>query len=163
MQTRPPAGNDGMLIATFLLGNGTFGIDAHQVQEVSRLGELTTVHHAPHYVLGIRNLRGRIVTVLDLQARLGLGRVTKHAQNRILIVDVIGEPIGLLVDQAGDTLACGADDIVPPPPNLHGVQSQYLLGVCRGSERLVALLDLPAVLRAEAEDKSAAPPAATLA
>jgi len=136
------SGDGGLLIATFVLGEAVFGIDAHQVQEVARLGDMTPVHHAPPYVVGIRNLRGRIVTVIDLKTRLELGHVATGPNNRILIVDCQGEPLGLLVDRVADAVAADADSMAPPPPNLHGVQSQNLRGVVRGNDRLVALLDL---------------------
>jgi purine-binding chemotaxis protein CheW len=138
-----------LLVATFLLGEAAFGIDAQQVQEVARVGDITPVHHAPPAVVGIRNLRGRIVTVIDLRERLGLGPVQAGRSNRILIVDSFGEPIGLLVDSVGDTIETSPDSLSPPPPNLHGVQSRKLMGVCRGSDRLVALLDLAPVLQPE--------------
>ena len=61
-----------LLIATFLLGEEcVFGIDASMIQEVIMVGELRPVRHAPAYVAGIRNLRGRIITVIDLSVRLG--------------------------------------------------------------------------------------------
>jgi purine-binding chemotaxis protein CheW len=138
-----------LLIATFLLGDAAFGIDALEVQEVARVGDITTVHHAPPDVVGIRNLRGRIVTVIDLRSRLGLGSVVPARDNRILIVDCQGEPIGLLVDSVADTIATSPEMLAPPPPNLHGIQSRKLRGVCRGGERLVALLDVGKVLRPE--------------
>jgi purine-binding chemotaxis protein CheW len=138
-----------LLIATFLLGDAAFGIDALEVQEVTRVCDITTVHHAPPDVVGIRNLRGRIVTVIDLRSRLGLGTVSPSRDNRIFIVDWQGEPIGLLVDSVADTMATGSETLAPPPPNLHGVQSRKLRGVCRGGGRLVALLDLGQVLQSE--------------
>ena len=107
------------------------------------------VHHAPPDVVGIRNLRGRIVTVIDLRSRLGLGKVASGPDNRILIVDWQGEPIGLLVDCVADAIEIRQDTLAPAPPNLHGVQSRKLRGVCRGGERLVALLDLGPVLQFE--------------
>jgi purine-binding chemotaxis protein CheW len=136
---------DGLLVATFLLGDAVFGIDAHQVQEVARVGDMTPVHHSPPYVIGIRNLRGRIVTVIDLRVRLELGHVAMGPSNRILIVDCQGEPLGLLVDRVADAVEANPDSLAPPPPNLHGVQSQNLRGVIRGNDRLVALLDLNAL------------------
>jgi len=141
------AGED-MLIATFQLGGdgGVFGIDATLIQEVVMVGELTPVRHAPDYVAGIRNLRGRIITVIDLCVRLGLGAVEAGAENRILIADWKGEPVGLLVDQVADAVAIGPEDLEPSPPNLHGMQMQNLLGVFHCGERLAALLDLAAVL-----------------
>ncbi len=69
--------------------------------------------------------------------------------NRILIVDWQGEPIGLLVDSISDTISVGPADITSPPPNVHGIQSRNLRGVCRSGERLVALLDAGIVLQLE--------------
>jgi purine-binding chemotaxis protein CheW len=139
--------DDSQLVATFLLGKAAFGIGAAQVQEVVRLGDITPVHHAPPYVVGIRNLRGKIVTVIDLRARLDMGIVDGGAESRILIVDWQGEPIGLMVDSIADTISVNPADIMPPPPNVHGIQSRHLTGVCRSGERLVALLDHGAVLQ----------------
>lgn len=138
---------DGLLVATFHLGDAVFGIDAQQVQEVTKVGELTAVHEAPPEVVGIRNLRGRIVTVLDLKARLQLGRVERSVVNRILMVDWQGDQVGLLVDSVADTITARPEEMAPPPPNLHGVQSRHLLGVCRGAGRLVALIDHVALLQ----------------
>ena len=83
--------DDSQLVATFLLDKAIFGIDAQQIQEVVRTGDITPVHHAPASVVGIRNLRGRIVTVVDLRARMELGCTSIGSENRILIVDWEGE------------------------------------------------------------------------
>ncbi|HUA97926.1 MAG TPA: chemotaxis protein CheW [Terracidiphilus sp.] len=138
---------DELLTATFeLRGEGVFGIDATLIQEVVMVGEITPVRHAAEYVAGIRNLRGRIITVIDLGVRLGLGPVETGPESRILIADWKGEPVGLLVDRVADAMALDAGDLEPAPPNLHGVQMQKLRGVFRSGERLAALLDLAAVL-----------------
>lgn len=144
--------DSGLLVASFHLGDAVFGLDAQQVQEVAKMGDITRVHHAPEDVVGIRNLRGRIVTVIDLRTRLKLGQVEENAANRILIVDCQGEPIGLLVDRVADTLATRVEDLSPAPPNLHGVQSRNLRGVCQGGGRLVGLLDHVALLQSEEDD-----------
>jgi purine-binding chemotaxis protein CheW len=140
-----------LLIATFQLGgdDGFFGIDATLIQEVVMVGELTPVRHAPAYVAGIRNLRGKIITVIDLCVRLGLGYVEIGPESRILIADWKGEPVGLLVDRVDDAIALEADGLEPAPPNLHGLQMQKVRGVFRSGERLAALLDLAAVLGAD--------------
>jgi purine-binding chemotaxis protein CheW len=148
--------DDAFLVATFLLGNAAFGISAAHVQEVVRVGDITPVHHAPASVVGIRNLRGRIVTVTDLCSRLELGIVSISPQNRILIVDWQGEPVGLLVDSIADTISVNQADIVPSPPNVNRCQAKYVLGVCRSGERLVALLDPSAVLQPEDQSNSMA-------
>jgi len=137
-----------LLIATFQLGNhdGIFGIDATLIQEVVMVGELTPVRHALDYVVGIRNLRGRIITVIDLSVRLGLGYVAIGPESRILIAGWKGESIGLLVGRVADAIAVETSDLEAAPQNLHGVQMQKLLGVFRSGQRLAALLDLSAVL-----------------
>ncbi len=142
---RQSSGDD-LLVATFLLGGGTFGLDTAIIQEVVMVGEVTPVHHAPAYVAGIRNLRGRIVTVIDLKMRLELPLADRSSENRILIADWKGEPVGLLVDSVQDTVEIGTGDLLPPPPNLNGVQMQKLIGVFRCGDRLAALLDPIAVL-----------------
>lgn len=152
-----PEIEEDLLIATFQLGgdDGFFGIDATLIQEVVMVGELTPVRHALEYVAGIRNLRGRIITVIDLCVRLGLGCVEIGPESRVLIADWKGEPVGLLVDRVADAIAVPAGELEPAPPNLHGIQMQKLRGVFRSGERLVALLDLCAVLGAD--DRAAKP------
>jgi purine-binding chemotaxis protein CheW len=146
-----------LLVATFQLGDndGVFGIDATLIQEVVMVGELTPVRHAQPYVAGIRNLRGRIITVIDLCVRLGLGAVEIGPESRILIADWKGEPVGLLVDRVADAVTVEAGGLENAPPNLHGVEMQKLLGVFSSGERLAALLDLTAVL--DTDDRAGKP------
>lgn len=149
MSTSTHALSDSLMVASFRLGGATFGIDGQQIQEVAKVGEITPVHHAPADVVGVRNLRGRIVTVIDLAARLELGSVVPSPANRVLIVEWQGEPIGLVVDEVGETLTVRPEDCVPPPPNLPGVQSQVIRGVFRSEAQLVAVLDHVAMLQPE--------------
>lgn len=142
------AAEEDLLIATFQLGDCVFGLDATLIQEVVMVGELTPVRDAPDYVAGIRNLRGRIITVIDLRVRLGLGFVEVDRESRILIADWKGESVGLLVDRVADAISMDARNLEGAPPNLHGVQMQKLRGVFRSGGRVAALLDLNAVLGA---------------
>ena len=114
-----------LLVCTFVLGNeGAFGIDATSIQEVVMVGEITPVRHAPAFVAGIRNLRGRIVTVIDLCVRLGLGSVRVSPESRVLIADWKGEPVGLLVDRV-------AEAVVLEPGGLERAPSNLSVGKCR--------------------------------
>jgi purine-binding chemotaxis protein CheW len=153
---------EGGLYATFLLAGAVFGVSAQQVQEVVRPGAITPVHHAPPFVLGIRNLRGKIVTVIDLAVRLDLGSAEVGPDTRVLIVDWQGEPVGLLVDSVSDTITIDAGHLEAPPANVHGVQSRHLRGIHRGPERLVAVMDLGAVLQPEEGPGSAEGPHASV-
>jgi purine-binding chemotaxis protein CheW len=141
--------NDALLVITFMLGDAAFGITASYVQEVARVGDITPVHHAGAEVVGIRNLRGRIVTVIDLCTLLGLGSINSGPENRILIVESMGEPVGLLVDCISDTISVNPGQIQPPPSSVPGNQGRNLLGVWHSGERLIALLEPSSVIMAD--------------
>jgi purine-binding chemotaxis protein CheW len=126
------------LLATFVLRNSLFAFDASRVQEVIRLGAVTCVRHAPEDVAGVINLRGRIVTLLDLGHMLGFGKAETSRDSRIFIVEDRGEFLGLLVDQAGDVIEA----------NLSATQARFFRGVQRFEGRVIALLDLNVLLPA---------------
>lgn len=140
---------DHSLLIVFALGNGLFGIKADLIQEVVKVSAMTPVHHAPDYIIGIRNLRGRVVTLLDLQLRLGLGASMTHVENRILIIEWQGEPVGLLVDRIVDTIPLDSARVEQTPANLPISQEQSLQGVVRHDDRLIALLNMDTLLGVE--------------
>ena len=130
------------LITTFALRDTCCAIDALQVQEVIKLGHVTPVRHAPADVVGIVNLRGRIVSVLDLGMKLALPPIVPAPGNRVLIVEDRGETVGLLVDAVSDVVELDGTALEPPPPNLCGIQGDVITGVTSEAGQLVALLDL---------------------
>lgn len=138
---------DELMILGFMLGDASFGVDARLVQEVVRVGEITRVHGTPPSVLGIRNLRGRIVTVLDLAQHMELGVATRGPDSRLLIMDADGEAIGFLVDLVTDASALAKESIGPLPASLDPAMRSRLTGVWRDGERLVALLDSKALFQ----------------
>ncbi len=149
MSERRAETSENQLLITFDLGESVFGIPSDQVQEVVKPSAYTPVHHAPDYVLGIRNLRGRVVTLVDLCRRLNLGAVEGGLGNRVLIVDWQGETIGLLVDRIADTIDLDRDDVEPMPSNVEAAQSGRLSGIFRQGQRTVTILNLDAVLQVE--------------
>jgi purine-binding chemotaxis protein CheW len=134
-----------LAVACFV-GSALFGVDAEPVQEIVRVGHITPVHHAPEYVVGIMNLRGRIVTVIDLGLKLELERTNITPESRILIVEWKGEQVGLLIEQEGGVVAVDRSTMRTPPENVRGVHSTLLEGVFLTDGHLMALLDLTAVL-----------------
>ncbi len=138
-----------MLVSTFFLGEAAFGLDTAYIQEVVRVGGITPVHHAPPYILGVMNLRGRIATVIDLGIKVELGPTEIRDSSRILILDWEGEQFGLLVEYVADAISIDRIDIKPAPENVRGVQGRYFKGVFETQERLIALLDTSAVLALE--------------
>jgi purine-binding chemotaxis protein CheW len=140
------------LISTFYIGDALFGIDALEVQEVIPLGNLTPVHHAPETISGIINLRGQIVTIMNLAARLGMETNADESMGHILIAAWQGENVGLLVDRVADVVPAEMDDLAPIPANISAAQQRFLKGVCVADQRLVAVLDIDVVLGEEIDE-----------
>lgn len=134
------------LLATFQIGNSLFGLDTNFVQEVLLLKEKTCVYHAPEAVWGIINLRGKIVTVIDLGRKLGLPADPEGSDQRILITPWMGEQVGLLVDGVSDVLSLDPNHLEEIPPNIAENFRQYLTSIYRKEDNLVSILNLEAVL-----------------
>lgn len=133
----------------FYLGEALCGIDINLIQEINKQIAYTKVPHSPDYVLGIMNLRGRIVTIIDFGKKLGLGNTKVTEATRIIIVNSQEEQIGLMVDKITDVITGKWDEVSPPPANIKGIQGRYFLGVCKVKGKLVALLNVEEALADE--------------
>lgn len=130
-----------VLLATFFVRETLCALDAAGVQEVIRLGPVTPVCYAPEEVLGIVNLRGKIVTIIDLGRRLGFAKAVPAKDSRIFIIEDRNEFIGLLVDRVDEVVEVERDGWQSPPANVNSGQARYFKGVCRAHGRVVTLLD----------------------
>jgi len=129
-----------MQLATFYLGDLRFGVDILEIQEINRQRDLTLVPHTPCHVRGVINLRGEVVSVLDLRTILGLGRIEFERQTRNIILRPDGEPVGLLVDRLSDVLSIDANQLDPAPANISGVDARFMLGVHQLDSELIVVL-----------------------
>jgi len=142
------------LVSTFYVGGTLMGVNAMNVQEVVQLNNLTPVHHASPYIAGIINLRGQIVTVVNLKERLEITPLEDQVAREIFIVSVQGENIGLLVDEAADVIPADLESLAPLPANMSAKQQRFLKGVFQNETRPIAILDINPILDVE-EDESA--------
>ena len=144
------AKTSGVLLATaFHLRDALCALDTEIVEEVVRLRGTTAVPHAPAYVLGVMNLRSKIITVIDLGKKVELGATQPDDESRVYIVRDREELVGLLVDRAADVIELEADRLERPPANVRGIEGRFFRGVGRTGGRLVAVLDPAAVLSHE--------------
>jgi purine-binding chemotaxis protein CheW len=132
------------LLATFYVRNSLYALEAAVVQEVVRLGALTPVHYAPPEVVGVINLRGRIVTVLDIGLKLGLAAIAPGKDARVFIIDQRDESIGLLTDRVSEVVETDGTNIDPLPANIPQHQARFFRGVCRTGGRVITWLDASA-------------------
>jgi purine-binding chemotaxis protein CheW len=136
-------------LATFFLDREEYGVDVRQVQEIRRLSEITTVPRAPDFIRGVINLRGRILPVLDLKRKLGLGEVVAQRATRIVVVRVGERLLGLLVDGASQVLKVPVSRIEPPPEEVQEKGGDYIRGVAKLEDRLIIVVDLGRLLAHE--------------
>ena len=138
--------NTSTLISTFFLGETVWGIDTLDAQEVIRVSEITKVNNAEDYIIGIINLRGKIVTVIDLSNKLGLGKSTIGKASRIVIVEWNGEHIGLLIDSISDVIDIEKKYLTSAPAAMHGTRGGYIDSVYQADQKLIAILNIKSVL-----------------
>jgi len=136
-------------LATFYVGKALCGMDILQIKEINKLMDRTTVPQAPDYVLGILNLRGQIVTIIDLAKKLGLGTDEKLVDPRNIIVNSHDGSAGILVSRIGDVYEMPADKMEKPPANMHGIQGAYFAGAFKTDTVLIGVLDIDKVLSLE--------------
>jgi purine-binding chemotaxis protein CheW len=141
---------------TFRLEGETYGINVMQVQEVLRYTEIAPVPGAPSYVLGIINLRGNVVTVIDTRSRFGLhsGEITD--QTRIVIIEADKHVIGILVDAVAEVVYLRQSEIETAPNVGNDESAKFIQGVCHKNGQLLILVELAKMLSdvewAELED-----------
>lgn len=134
---------------TFRLGDETYGINVMQVQEVLRMTEIAPVPGAPHYVLGIINLRGNVVTVLDTRARFGLEARETDDATRIVIIETEGHIVGILVDSVAEVVNLRGSEIETAPNVGNSESSRYIQGVYSRDGGILILVDVNKLLSAE--------------
>lgn len=130
----------------FKLDNETYGINVMQVQEVLRYTEIAPVPGAPDYVLGIINLRGNVVTVIDTRSRFGLNSVEVDDSTRIVIIEAEKQVIGILVDSVAEVVYLRRSEIDNAPNVGTEESAKYIQGVSNRDNELLILVDLDKLL-----------------
>jgi purine-binding chemotaxis protein CheW len=128
--------------ATMSIADQLFGIPVLQVQDVLSPQRIARIPMAPACVAGVLNLRGRIVTAIDVRRRLGLPRSEAVGKEMSIVVEHNGELYSLLVDQVGEVMVCPTDHIGPNPPTLDPVWQELSKGIVQLDDRLLVILNV---------------------
>lgn len=141
--------NPVMRWVTFRLDKEKYCVNVMQVQEVLRITEIAPVPGAPSYVLGIINLRGNVVTVVDTRRRFGLSPKDNDEASRIVIIEVNSNVIGMLVDSVADVVDLHKSEIETAPNVGTDESSKYIQGVASRENELLIVVDLNKFLSEE--------------
>jgi purine-binding chemotaxis protein CheW len=138
---------------TFRLQEETYGINVMQVQEVLRYTEIAPVPGSPDYVLGIINLRGNVVTVIDTRARFGLPPAEVNDNTRIVIIEAEKQVIGILVDSVAEVVYLKQSEIDNAPNVGTDESARFIQGVANREGELLILVDLNKLLNDDEWDE----------
>ncbi len=162
-ETLPAVGEKGKVIemamaetsqfVTFYYGKHFFGLPIDDVIEINRMLDVTPVPMAPDYVSGVVNLRGQILTAINLAKRIGLATTEASdddgKEHNNVIMGNREEPVSLLVESIGDVMTIPNDEIEPPPDMIEGINLKYVNQVCKLDSKLLIILDSKALEKAE--------------
>jgi purine-binding chemotaxis protein CheW len=133
-------------IVGFQVGRETYGVPITSLHEIVRVPEITAVPDAPDYLEGVINLRGKIVSVMDLRKRFGDKKATIKKSNRILVVEHSGKLAGLIVDAASEVLKIASENVEAPPAAFQEGGLNCVTGLGKVNGRLIVLLDMTKLL-----------------
>ena len=147
-------------VATFYIGDELFGVDILMTKEMGKIQEITEVPSSPDFILGLMNLRGQIVTLMDPGVFLDQNSLVEPAERRLIIIkneseleelrrhdlidvdEVSEDTIALVIDLIGDVIEVETEEILPPPPNLEGRKKEFVEGIIQTEKQLIILLDI---------------------
>jgi purine-binding chemotaxis protein CheW len=152
MQAARQVQNDERELVTFRAGDQDFCLDISFVREIRGWTAATVLPHAPEFVLGVINLRGAIVPIVDLANRLGLG-ATKPDDRHVIVISVVGQQtVGFLVDSVADIIGVAPAAIQPTPEVASQSSVLFIKGVIALEDRMLRLIDISTILPPIAEE-----------
>jgi purine-binding chemotaxis protein CheW len=133
-------------LVVFELADEYYGVDIAQVESIIKMQAITSVPHAPQFVEGVTNLRGKVLPVIDLRRRFGLPPADETTSSRIVVASVDGIEVGMRVDGVSEVLTVSDNVVEPLPSMVTTVDSAFITDIAKIGEQLVILLDLSKAL-----------------
>ena len=127
----------------FRLGKEEYGFDVRVVREINNMEEVAKVHRSASHLEGVINLRGQLLTVVNLRKRFGMEpNPAAEGNQRIVVVDAADAPVGFLVDEVIEVARFPKESVEKAPPYIaSGIEAQYVIGIAKHEERLITLID----------------------
>ncbi len=129
-------------VVCFKIGSEEYGIDILQVQEILKLPKITKLPKSLNYILGVIDLRGRVIPIIDLAAKFAIQSGGLKEESRAIVVEVEGKQVGLAIDSVSHVVKLNTSDIEPPPPVVKGISGKYIVGIAKLQDHFVVILDI---------------------
>jgi len=146
--------SDGALeIIAFMLHNQQFCVRTTSIREIRGWAPVTPLPHAPTDVLGVMNLRGTVIPIVDLSVKLGMPPTAASERSAIVVTNVSGKTIGLMVDRVSDILTVATGDLQPVPIAAGITSGSYAEGIFARDKEMICFLNLDAIFSADPTDE----------
>ncbi len=144
---------EGSQYVVFRLGKEEYAFDITAVKEIRDLEQVAKVHRSPSYIEGVMNLRGKLVTVVDLRRRLSIESKSPDELSKIVVVEAPDAPVGFLVDEVTEVIRVGKGDIESAPTYVaSGLEAEYVKGIAKMGDRLITVIDPVKILELSMDD-----------
>lgn len=129
-------------IVCFKIGKEEYGIDILKVQEILNLPKITLLPKAAEFILGVIELRGKVLPIIDLSKRFGIESSNTSKTLRAIVVKIKGKKVGLAIDSVSHVVKVDSEAIEPPPAIVKGISGRYIVGIAKVNEEFVVVLDI---------------------
>lgn len=138
---------DTIQIIEFKLGDEEFGVDIFAVKEIIRMPSMTRVPNSPPFVVGVINMRGKVIPIIDLCIRFGLPiTMNQNRERKIIVIEHENKIVGFLVDVVHEVAKISKSVAEPPPKIVSGIDSDYITAIAKLDDKLLILLEIAKIL-----------------
>lgn len=133
-------------VLSFSIGGENYCIDINEAKEIIKLNRVTKVPNTPEFIAGVMNLRGEIISLIDIRNFFGLNESKRIEDGRVIATDIKGPLIGILIDKINETFEIEESSIQPPLSTSNGEAVEYTKGQVQLKEKILVFLDLDKIL-----------------
>jgi purine-binding chemotaxis protein CheW len=136
-------------LAVFSLDGQPYAIDIMKIKQIIRPLKINKLPGGPNFLEGVINLRGVVIPVIDMRKRFAMDERESEEEKKVIIASVDRRIVGIIVDEVSEVVPVPRSEVQPPPRVIKGVESNYLMGVCRYKDDILMILNLDEILTAE--------------
>lgn len=136
---------------TFIINKQPYGVPIGAVREINRIGEITAVPKAPHYVSGVMNLRGKVIPVVNLRTRLAFDAIEYTKETCIIVIETPSGQVGMIVDAVNGVVDLSDANIEPPPHLENSNYNEYVMGMGKLDGQILILIDIVRTMSSAAQ------------